>query len=128
MFVATLLAHHLTPSVFALDNVDGTLNPRLVRRLSKHMIDILTTANAGSKSQAFMTSHHPSSLDSFDIFDPAQRIFVCRRSEDRDSVIGRTVFFPLVPPADFSKEKWNITHHGKNLSELLLDNRIPGAL
>lgn len=128
IFVATLLAHHLTPNYFALDNVDGTLNPKLVRQLSKHVIDVLTANDKSSKRQAFMTSHHPSSLDSFDIFDPAQRIFVSRRADDRSGVQGRTIFYPLRPPAGTTKESWNVTHKGKNLSELLLENRIPGAL
>lgn len=129
LFVATLLAHHLTPKVFALDNVDGTLNPRLVRRLSRHVIEILTQKEKLSKKQAFMTSHHPSSLDSFDIFDKEQRIFVSRRAEMRgDGVQGRTIFYPLLPPEGMNKEAWNISHKGKNLSDLLLENRIPGAL
>jgi predicted ATPase len=129
IFVATLLAHQMTPNVFALDNVDGTLNPRLVRRLSRHVIEILMSPQSSQKRQAFMTSHHPSSLDSFDIFSPEQRIFVCRRANDRGAtVVGRTEFNPLLPPSGFTKEQWNITHKGKNLSELLLENRIPGAL
>lgn len=128
IFVATLLAHHLTPPVFALDNVDGTLNPKLVRRLSKHVIDAVCDATKSDKQQAFMTSHHPSSLDSFDIFDERQCIFVCRRENLSDGAIGRTAVKKLAPPAGWSRDDWVIKHSGRNLSELMLNDRIPGAL
>ena len=129
IFVATLLAHDSTPKVFALDNVDGTLNPRLVRRLSQHMIDVVLGEEPKTKRQAFVTSHHPSSLDSFDIFDRDQKIFVCRRSgTDSANRVGHSTFVPLDPPENMTKDQWVMTHKGKNLSELLLDNRIPGAL
>jgi predicted ATPase len=129
IFVATLLAHQLTPNIFALDNVDGTLNPKLVRKLSNHLIETLCNAGRSQKKQAFMTSHHPSSLDSFDIFDPDHTILVCRREVDRSaSVVGRTTFHRLRPPENMTKGDWTLNHGGKNLSALLLDNRIPGAL
>lgn len=129
IFVATLLAHQQTPSVFALDNVDGTLNPNLVRKLSKHVIDVVSESGGARKRQAFMTSHHPSSLDSFDIFNPDQRIFICRRQTGKeDGVNGQTVFKALLPPQGTNKEDWILKHGGKNLSELMLSNRIPGAL
>lgn len=129
IFVAALLLHERTPNVFALDNVDGTLNPRLVRSLSKHLISVITDTDTSSKRQSFMTSHHPSSLDSFDIFDPMQKIFVCSRSTAKEGIaIGQTKFKELKPPQNMSREEWVISHEGRNLSELLLDNRIPGAL
>ena len=128
IFVATLLQHAGTPKVFALDNVDGTLNPKLVRKLSKHVIDVVATPQT-DKRQTFMTSHHPSSLDSFDIFDSSQRIFVCYRSPAEDGgAIGRSIFRPLLPPDGATKDSWTLMHRGKNLSELLLDNRIERAL
>lgn len=126
IFVATLLAHPRTPKSFALDNVDGTLNPRLVRKLSKHLVEIVA-GEAAEGRQAFMTSHHPSSLDSFDIFDRSQRIFVASRDGQKESR-GRSHFMPLLPPDGMTKEKWVEAHRGKNLSELLLAERIPGAL
>lgn len=129
LFVAILLAHQMTPAVFALDNVDGTLNPKLVRKLSKHVIDVLSDMEDAQKQQAFMTSHHPSSLDSFDIFNDDHKVFVCSRSDTRDSnVIGKTVFRQLSAPKGFSRDKWSATHQGRNLSELLLSERIEGAL
>lgn len=129
IFVSILLAHQTTPNVFALDNVDGTLNPRLVRKLSKHLIDNVLDTESSVKQQVFMTSHHPSSLDSFDIFDDMQRIFVCRRNTEKSGgVIGRSLIERLEPPVEMSKNDWMMHHDGKNLSELLLTERIAGAL
>lgn len=129
IFVATLLAHSKTPNVFGLDNVDGTLNPRLVRKLSEHLIDVVCNADSITKRQVFMTSHHPSSLDSFDIFNENQKIFVCSRNRNpQNTVVGATLFENLVPPVDMSREDWLLAHRGRNLSELLLTDRIPSAL
>ncbi|MFE0019292.1 AAA family ATPase [Mesorhizobium sp. NPDC059054] len=127
IFVATLLAHPRTPKAFGLDNVDGTLNPRLVRNLSKHLVDVVSKADPVEQRQAFMTSHHPSSLDSVDIFDRDQKIFVVSRDKDPKRR-GHSDYFALRPPQEMTKADWVEKHGGKNLSELLLSERIPGAL
>jgi len=126
IFVATLLAHLRTPNIFALDNVDGTLNPRLVRLLSKHLVEVVTSEE-GPQRQAFMTSHHPSSLDSFDIFDNDQSIFIVSR-ESEQKRRGQSSYTRLLPPPNVTRDQWIERHRGKNLSELLLSNRIEGAL
>lgn len=126
-FVATLLAHKETPRIFALDNVDGTLNPNLVRKLMGHLVAVVTNDEIGDR-QVFMTSHHPSSLDSIDIFDIRQRIFICSRKHVSGLAAGSTSVEPLLPPKDISKKDWVLQKKGRNLSELLLSNRIPDAL
>jgi predicted ATPase len=136
IFVATLLAHMETPNIFALDNVDGTLNPRLVRALTDHIVAVSRdSAKRGTPKQVFMTSHHPSALDSFDIFDEGQRIFVTDRAGGAEELpdgstraAGSTYFRPIKPPENWSKERWTVEHHGKNLSTWLLEGRIKGAL
>jgi hypothetical protein len=74
-----------------------------------------------------MTSHHPSSLDSFDIFNDEHRIFTVNRA-DAEPTVGATVFRRIKPPSNVSKDDWTIMHGGQNLSQLLLEGRIPGAL
>lgn len=130
VFVAALLLHPETPRTFALDNVDGTLNADLVRRLT----DTLVKASMASSVmpdrkvyQTFVTSHHPSSLDSFDIFSEDQKIFVTRRKSS-GTATGSTYFEPLQPPPDLTKSAWIERQGGRNLSELLLEDMIPGAL
>jgi energy-coupling factor transporter ATP-binding protein EcfA2 len=128
IFVATLLGHKDTPNAFALDNVDGTLNPRLVRKLTDHIVNIVCGDVMGVGHQVFMTSHHPSSLDSFDIFDKDHRIFVCSRQNEETQVVGGSLFSPMLPPEKMEKDEWNLKHKGANLSEIFLRNRIPNAL
>jgi predicted ATPase len=127
LFVATLLAHPSTPETFALDNVDGTLNPSLVRKLTDHVVNVVRS-DADGHRQVFMTSHHPSSLDSFDIFDPGQKIFICYRRQRSEAVPGSTSIRQLEPPPEMTKADWVIKNRGRNLSELLLTERIPDAL
>jgi hypothetical protein len=131
VFVAALLLHPETPRTFALDNVDGTLNADLVRKLTDTLIKACTAkpnSDQGRKAyQTFVTSHHPSSLDSFDVFSDSQRIFVTRRRSS-GIAIGSTYFDPLLPPEGTTKSEWVERKGGRNLSELLLEDMIPGAL
>ena len=126
-FVATLLLHKQAPKAFGLDNVDGTLNPDLVRELTDTVVSVCSSGNPFSeeKQQAFLTSHHPSSIDSFDIFNSSHRIFSVTRDERSN---GRTKFTPILPPEGFSKSAWIKQKRGKNLSQLWLEGKIPGAL
>ncbi|MEH3099806.1 AAA family ATPase [Sphingomonas adhaesiva] len=132
IFVATMLAHDSAPSMFGLDNVDGTLNSRLVRTLTDLIVDVACGVRRmeGSKirrRQSFVTSHHPSSLDSFDLFEEDQAVFVVSR-DTQASPKGSTKFERLRPPPGLGKAEWHERSDGKSLSTLLLENVIPGAL
>ncbi len=126
-FIATLLLHKEAPRIFALDNVDGTLNPDLVRQLTETVVNVSSsgTGVGNLTHQSFMTSHHPSSIDSFDIFNDMHRVYTAKRNEDRN---GSTEFIPIVPPAGMTKEEWIEESRGHSLSRLWLDDKIPGAL
>ena len=129
LFVATILAHAESPPVFALDNVDGTLNPAMVRSLVDHIVTITCeTAPNGEESairpkQVFLTSHNPSALDAIDLFEPDQRLFVVSRTSE-----GHTVFEWIRPAEGMTKEEWITAKNGTNLSQLWLDGRIRKAL
>lgn len=133
IFVATLLAHLQAPTVFALDNVDGTLNSRLVRKLTDAVVNVCCSKN-GMRSlnnierQSFVTSHHPSSLDSFDLFSDDQAVFVVSRDLNASVARGSTKFDRLMPPPDLDRQQWHERSDGKNLSTLLLEGLIPDAL
>lgn len=128
-FVATLLAHELAPRVFALDNVDGTLNPRLVRQLADTIVEsCCDKSGALPPKQAFVTSHHPSSLDSFDLFDSNHAVFVAHRNLEDETARGSTTFERISPPPGITKDQWAERSAGKNLSTLLLEGLIPDAL
>lgn len=129
LFVATILAHAESPPIFALDNVDGTLNPAMVRSLVDHIVTVMRGDIGGGDDrsirpqQVFLTSHNPTALDAIDLFESDQRLFVVSRNEQ-----GHTVFDRIQPASNMTKEKWIEAHHGKNLSGLWLDGRIRKAL
>ena len=130
MFVATLLAHPDSPNIFALDNVDGTLNPKLVRSLVEHLVRVVCKGENWLDEdrvdrQVFLTSHNPTALDALDIFNPDHKVFVVQRDIEQG---GSSVIKPLLPPKGMTKEKWLVSKKGRSLSHLLIDDLITGAL
>ena len=129
LFVATILAHAESPPIFALDNVDGTLNPAMVRSLVEHIVGVVCGELGDEKDasirarQVFLTSHNPTALDAIDLFESDQRLFVVSRNER-----GHTVFERIQPSSKMTKERWIEAQHGRNLSQLWLDGRIRKAL
>lgn len=118
LFVLVLLIHDESPDIFAIDNIDSTLNPGLVRELMNQIIDIL---EEHSEKQVFLTTHNPTTLDSIDLFNPKHRLFVVSRNDT-----GETQFTRIEPPKDMTKEKWEQTHFGLKLSEIWLSGAIGG--
>jgi predicted ATPase len=127
LFIAVLLAHPETPPIFALDNVDSTLNPAVVRRTIEHIAAAVCAKREGSPlpRQVFLTTHHPSALDGLDLFNDDQRVFVVWRDE---SAGGVTKITRIKPPRGMTRETWVVEKHGQRLSALLLDGQIPHAL
>ena len=127
LFAAIILAHPDAPRTFALDNVDSALNPAITRKLVKHFIDVVATANRkdtrlGAR-QVFLTSHNPTALDAFDLFNNDQRVFVVRRNGK-----GHTTATRLQPRKGMSREEWSLWSKGRNLSRLWIEGAISGAL
>lgn len=127
LFVAILLAHDESPKLLSLDNVDNALNPGMTRPLLETAIH--TTAVSSRLNlrcgprQLFLTSHNPTSLDAFDLFDDDQRVFVVERNDDGHTAVNR-----LRPADGMSREDWERAKNGRNLSQLWLDGEIRGAL
>lgn len=128
LFITVLLLHPDAPKVFALDNIDNSLNPSITKKLLETIIkttcdEKYRLSNIGPE-QVFLTSHNPTSLDAFDIFDNNQRIFVV----SRDKQDGSTRINRLQPPSNTTKIDWIKASNGKNLSELWIEGKIKGAL
>ena len=70
-----------------------------------------------------MTSHNPTAMDAFDIFDDRFRIFVVVRDNNGYTKVNR-----LKVPDKLSREEWVSLHAGRSLSELWISGEIPGAL
>ena len=127
LFIAILISHNESPKIFSLDNVDSALNPRMTRSLLETVIETSRDAVAHDLGcgprQVFLTSHNPTSLDAFDLFDDDQRIFVVERND-----VGHTVVNRLRPGPGISRDDWEEAKNGRNLSQLWLDGEIRGAL
>lgn len=78
LFYFTLFTSPEVPPVFAIDNIDTSLNPLLCTRLVK---DLVGRAKKHDK-QAFVTTHNPKILDGLDLNDDEQRLFVVERTKD----------------------------------------------
>ncbi len=76
LFYFTLFISPDTPSFFAVDNVDASLNPKLCARL---ITELAGLAEKHDK-QAILTTHNPAVLDGLDLHDPEQRLFVIHRT------------------------------------------------
>lgn len=127
LFAAIILTHKDAPKIFAFDNIDSALNPKLTKRLVEQVIRICKTKRGddslvGAK-QIFLTSHNPTALDAFDLFDEELKVFVVRRNQK-----GHTVVSPVEPPKGMSREDWMVMANGRKLSQIWLDGDIPGAL
>ena len=127
LFVAIILSHPEAPRVFALDNVDNSLNPRLTRKLVEQVISVVSTSAGTNTSlgarQVFLTSHNPTALDAFDLFNEEQRVFVVSRND-----CGHTTVDRLEPHSSKTREEWQLAMNGRNLSQVWLEGDIPGAL
>lgn len=127
LFVSILLLHPRAPKIFALDNIDNALNPAVTKKLLESLITCTCSEeyrDAGiGPDQVFLTSHNPTAIDAFDIFDPQQRIFVVARDQ-----AGATEIKRLKPPARTSRAEWVERSGGRKLSELWIEGKIRGAL
>ncbi|CAA7623288.1 conserved hypothetical protein [Magnetospirillum sp. LM-5] len=127
LFIAVLLGHSEAPPIFALDSFDNALNPALTKSLIKAVVDgakrKVESGLAIGPSQVFLTSHNPTSLDAFDLFDDDQRVFVVQRNEK-----GHTVATRLQPASGMSREDWARAFEGRKLSQMWIDGDIRGAL
>ncbi|MDD1608912.1 MAG: ATP-binding protein, partial [Methylococcaceae bacterium] len=77
LFYITLVVSKYTPKIFAIDNIDTSLNPKLCTKLIKE----LTRLAKKYDKQIFVTSHNPAILDGIDLGDDEQRLFVVSRNK-----------------------------------------------
>ncbi len=85
LFYFTLLISEKTPSFFAIDNIDASLNPKLCSELIKRMTNISKT----KKKQFIATTHNPFILDGLNIEDDTQRLFVVSRNINGETIVNR---------------------------------------
>ncbi len=83
LFYIALMVSDDTPKIFAIDNIDTSLNPKLCTKLIKELVRLSKKYD----KQVFVTTHNPAILDGIDLGDDEQRLFVVSRNR-----IGHTRF------------------------------------
>lgn len=78
LFCAVLCLLDDAPKVFAIDNLDQALNPRLVSKLTSRLAGWLKRRD--ENCQILFTAHNPAVLDGLDLTDPEIRLFAVERN------------------------------------------------
>jgi len=91
LFYFTLFISRETPSFFAIDNIDASLNPKLCSRLLKELASLAKKHD----KQAIVTTHNPAILDGLNLNDDEQRLFVVSRNKMGHTKVKR-IFKPDV--------------------------------
>jgi predicted ATPase len=76
LFYFSLMISPDTPSIFAIDNVDASLNPKTATALTSRLASLAKKYG----KQIFLTTHSPAVLDGLDLTDEDQRLFVFQRN------------------------------------------------
>ncbi|WP_374415892.1 AAA family ATPase [Ectopseudomonas oleovorans] len=80
IYCAVLCLLPSAPKLFAIDNLDQALNPRLVSRLTSRLSGWIK--RNGADRQILFTAHNPAVLDGLDLSDPEVRLFVVDRNSE----------------------------------------------
>lgn len=116
LFVAALALCKGSPKLFAIDNVDQTLNPRLARRLAKTLCDWMLEGK--EERQVLMTAHNPAVLDGLPLENDRVRLFTVGRSNT-----GRTI----VRRVEITQDILERVNKGWSISRLWLQGHLGGV-
>lgn len=92
LFAAVLCLSPSSPSIFAIDNLDSALNPRLVTRLVGHLAAWLATTSPDR--QLLFTAQNPAVLDGLDLDDDEVRLFAVERNSEGHTTVRRITLTP----------------------------------
>jgi predicted ATPase len=87
LFTAVLCLSPKSPNLFAIDNLDQALNPRLASRLAGRLYEWVK--QSGPDRQMIFTAHNPAVLDGLDLADPEVRLFAVERNSEGHTTIRR---------------------------------------
>jgi predicted ATPase len=95
LFFFTLFVSPSTPKLFAIDNIDASLNPKLCTELMRRLVLL---ARAHDK-QVLITTHNPAVLDGLNLHDADQRLIAVYRNSK-----GHTRTRPISAPTPLAGE------------------------
>lgn len=97
LFSAALCLSTRSPSIFAIDNLDQALNPRLLTALTSRLITWLDSSAATStRRQLLFTAHNPAVLDGLDLENDAVRLFSVNRDTYGHTTLQRILLTPEI--------------------------------
>lgn len=85
MFYFCLVVGPETPTFFAIDNIESSLNPKLCSRVMKELVELAKKYD----KQMILTTHNPAILDGLNLDDDEQRLFVVRRNRIGETLVKR---------------------------------------
>jgi predicted ATPase len=85
LFYLCLFVSSDTPSFFAIDNIEASLNPKLCSQL---MIELTALAKK-YKKQVIFTTHSPAILDGLNLNDANQKLYVVSRNNTGQTKVKR---------------------------------------
>jgi predicted ATPase len=87
LFCAILCLSSKSPKLFAIDNIDQALNPRLATRLVQKLGNWLKEGD--KERQLLFTAHNPAVLDGLDLQDDEIRLFAVERNSAGHTKVRR---------------------------------------
>lgn len=103
LFYLTLFISDYTPKIFAIDNIDTALNPKLCSEL----IALITELAGKHDKQVIITTHNPSVLDGLNLNNEDERLFVISRGIEGNTLATRVLKrepLPGVEPLKLSEQ------------------------
>lgn len=100
LFYVALFISNKTPTLFAIDNIETALNPRLCQTLIKELSNLAKSRG----KQALITTHNPAVLDGLNLLDDDQRLFEVYRDSE-----GRTQVRRIKFKSDLSDKKFKLS-------------------
>lgn len=111
LFTLALAMHKNAPNIFAVDNFNQALHPRLARKLTTVFSDLIIK----QEKICFLTTHNPLVLDGLNLHDDRIRLFVLQRTSKGVTTIERI------------KVSEKLLQENVSLSQLWLMGRLGGV-
>jgi len=116
LFALVLALHSQSPRLFAIENLDQAMHPRLaratIRLFCQQILEVIPPR------QALLTTHNPLVLDGLDLSDDRIRLFTVERDRQGATRVDRV---------EVSDEVIKATQEGLSLSNLWVMGRLGGV-
>jgi len=120
LFYIALMVSDDTPKIFAIDNIDTSLNPKLCTKLIKELVRLSKKYD----KQVFVTTHNPAILDGIDLGDDEQRLLVVSRKKDSGHTRIKRIELKDKPRSSIKNSKGE--YESLKLSEAFLRGYLGG--